>query len=234
MRAGGLVGIVSVALLGLVGCAYRPGDVDNPLTRKFTWISFLAGDDIRAACQPGSPDRFRLVYNGHWNEQVRVYEIGFAGLRRLDERVIGPADMFELSLTDPLGPWRGVKSSKELSQPEYESLMRALADSGAYRSPAQTLTLTSDSFYWVAASCHAGEFHLTGWLYPSDGFAHATFVGWLAAIDDTQIAFNPPRPWYEAASAPYAADINYKYQRGVIGPWAVGIVDDRLSGGSAF
>src|SRR5947209_6032738 len=60
-------------------------NVDLPIVRSLNWFGFVAGDDIRAACTPGSRDRIRLVYNALWEEQVRTYEInlqadGTAGL----------------------------------------------------------------------------------------------------------------------------------------------------------
>ena len=66
--------------------AQRPGaSVEQPIVRSLNWFSYVAGDDIRAACRPGGRNRIRLVYNALWEEQVRTYEIflqpdGTAGL----------------------------------------------------------------------------------------------------------------------------------------------------------
>jgi hypothetical protein len=56
--------------------AQRPDrNVEQPVVRSFNWFSYVGGDDIRSACQPGGRNRVRLVYNGLWDEQVRVYDV---------------------------------------------------------------------------------------------------------------------------------------------------------------
>ncbi len=219
---------VLALLLFVVACSYAPGDVANPLTRKFTWVSFLAGDDLRPGCVAGAPDRFRLVYNGNWREQVRIYEIGFTGPRRLDERVIGSGQLKSLSLADPLQPWRGATATVDLTQDQYQRLVDSIAQSGAFASPASAVTLRSTDFYWVAASCHAGAFHLTAWLYPGAPFDRLAFPRQLAALDVTEAPFNPPRPWTGVAAAPLGTPDNPA--RGGRGStdWSIGIAQDHL------
>jgi hypothetical protein len=215
-------------LLFLVACGYAPGDVANPLTRKFTWVSFLGGDDIRAGCVAGAPDRFRLIYNGVWREQARVYELGFSGPRSLDQRVIEPGQLFAISIADPLGPWRGSSATTVVALGAYDGLIAGLEQSGAFTSPTSTLTLKSTDFYWVASSCHAGTFHLTGWRYPSDAFGRLSFPQKLLALDTTRVPFNPPRPWTEVASAPLGtADNPARGGRGTT-DWSIGIANDQL------
>ena len=219
---------ILVLLLFLVACGYAPGDVANPLTRKFTWVSYLGGDDIRAGCVAGAPDRFRLIYNGIWREQARVYELGFTGPRSLDQRVIGPGQLFAISIADPLGPWRGASATTVLTQGAYAGLLASLEQSGAFTSSISTLTLKSTDFYWAAASCHAGTFHLTAWLYPSTAFDRLSFPQKLLALDTTHVPFNPPRPWTEVASAPLGtADNPARGGRGRT-DWSVGIANDQL------
>ena len=66
--------------------AQRPDrKVEQPIVRSFNWFSYVAGDDIRSACEPAGRNRVRLVYNAIWEEQVRAYDIflqpdGTAGL----------------------------------------------------------------------------------------------------------------------------------------------------------
>src|SRR5689334_8870610 len=50
-------------------------NVEQPVVRSLSWFSYVAADDIRADCRPGSRDRMRLVYNALWEEQVRTYEL---------------------------------------------------------------------------------------------------------------------------------------------------------------
>lgn len=225
--------LVGLALLAVTGCVYQPGDEASPWTRRATWFSFIAGDDLRAACRPGAPDRFRIIYNGNWSEQVRIYQVGADEPRVLEQRVIEQPSASEFSLSDPLAPWRGTAKSLTLSDEEYAVLLHHLEQSGAYRSPDATLTLAADQFYWLAASCHDGTFHLAAWLYPSDAFAHASFVTWLTAIDTTGIPVNPPRPWPEVATtaggtgSPYATT-TLPRQLPPTGTWSIGIAHDRL------
>ena len=60
-------------------------NVDQPIVRSLNWFSYVAAEDIRAACRPGGRSRLRLIYNALWEEQVRAYELflqpdGTAGL----------------------------------------------------------------------------------------------------------------------------------------------------------
>jgi hypothetical protein len=225
--------VVAGGLLGLAGCAYQAGDESNPLARRATWFSFVAGDDLRAACHAGAPDRFRIVYNGVWAEQVRIYEVGVAGPRQLDQRVLEPMRADELSLSDPLKPWRGQAKSLTLSDAEYAALLRDLEQSGAYQSPNETLTLAAVDFYWVVASCHEGAFHLSAWRYPSLGFAQASFATWLGAIDTTGIPFNRPRSRADVAlsaggtGSPYGVTTAPR-QIPLAGSWSIGIAQDQV------
>jgi hypothetical protein len=105
---------VMAAALGLTmavasaAWAQRPDrNVDQPIVRSLNWFSYVASDDIRAACRPGGRDRLRLVYNALWEEQVRTYELflqpdGTAGLNigvLVDQ---GPATT---SRTSPSASW---------------------------------------------------------------------------------------------------------------------------------
>ena len=64
--------LVGFALLG--GCAYR-GEIDSPLWQRVTWFSYLGGTDIAQACAAGAGERYRIIYNGRYDEQLRSYEI---------------------------------------------------------------------------------------------------------------------------------------------------------------
>ena len=66
---------VLALLCGLVpGCAIDQA-AHNPLAQRFVWYRFLNGDDIRENCYEGSLRRYRLVYNGRYQEQLRRYEV---------------------------------------------------------------------------------------------------------------------------------------------------------------
>ena len=63
------------ALLGAAACTTYEGPPSNPVERSLTWFSYLAGDDIRAACRQGGSDHYRFVYNAIYEVQIRGYEL---------------------------------------------------------------------------------------------------------------------------------------------------------------
>jgi hypothetical protein len=183
-------------LLVLGACAYR-GDIDQPVTIKATWFSYLNGDDIRAACQGGAPDRFRLIYNGNYEEQLRSYEVtslggGGAGYKA---RVMDGSglDLTHFSLSDPQSMARWTTSQARLDPEELAGLDGALAASGAFGASPQGLRLASEQFYWVMSACRGGVFYFNAWLYPSPRFDQLVFADVLLRYDRTGIALNPLR-----------------------------------------
>ncbi|MBF0372532.1 MAG: hypothetical protein HQL39_03850 [Alphaproteobacteria bacterium] len=187
--------IVGVAMASaLAGCAYGPDTLDDPIGRKFAWFSFLDAGDLRADCAPGRPDRWRLVYNGAYEEQVRIYQLD-GPTRRLSQRVIEPADLTRgWTAADPLGPWRGVAEVAALDPAQYAGLLRALDQSGLYEAPPEGLRLGSERFWWLAAACRDGRFFFNAWLHPTPRFERLPLWPALARLDVTGVPFNPPRP----------------------------------------
>lgn len=184
-----------LVVLALSGCAYRGGDIDNPVGRKFSWFSFVEGGDLRATCRPGAPDRYRLVYNGVYDEQVRIYELGDgANPRRLSAHVVAEANLLAADLLDPLGPWRGRGAELVVDADTHARLVQALAAGGAFGPPDAGLELPSRSFYWTAAACHRGAYHFNAWRWPSPEFRQLRFPEALFALDRTGVPVNPPRP----------------------------------------
>ncbi len=180
---------VGLTLLG--GCAYKGGDIGDPIHRKFHWASFVAGDDIAANCSADLPDRVRLVYNAVWGEQVRIYE--WDSLRRnLRVRVIGAGDLRDIRpMDDPVAAWRAAEASVPLDAAAYDGLTAALADSGGFGPPAVGVELPSHSFFWAAATCRQGKFTFTGWAYPSKAFDAARFPAALFALDPGRDGVHP-------------------------------------------
>lgn len=187
-----------ITFLAVIGaCTYQGSDIADPVIRKFHWFSFVEGEDIRSGCQPGSPDRFRLVYNGIYEQQLRIYEFGpgeRVGERRLDVKVRDQANLTGVTLEDPLAPWRGVEARRPLDGSAYDGLVGALERDGAFGPPAVGLSLPSHSYYWTAASCRQGSYAFTGWAYPSAGFERLEFPARLLALDDTGVAMRPAGP----------------------------------------
>lgn len=185
-------GVVVVGL-ALAGCTYAGGDMGDPLTRKFHWFSYVAGDDIRATCQVGTPDRFRLVYNGVYDQQLRLYEVD--SIRRLlSVKVTAPGTAAQLSSDDPLAPWRATEGKVQLDAAAYATLVGDFAAAGMFGPPAIGRELPSRGYHWSAASCRDGQFRFTGWTYPDAGFEALPFAATLFAADPTGIAVAQPGP----------------------------------------
>lgn len=187
---------LGAALAILAGCAYR-GEIDEPITLKVTWFSFLNGDDIRPACVPGAEPWYRLVYNGAYDEQLRAYEVvgDGAGGAYYTARVLGGPglDVSRLSLTDPQAMARWTKARDRLGPADLQALEAALAASGAFEAAPVGLRLASEQFYWIVSLCRDGRFHFNAWLYPSARYERLRFPGVLLRHDGTGVAVNPPR-----------------------------------------
>jgi hypothetical protein len=182
----------------VAGCTYSEGGIFSPITRKFQYFSFLGGDDIRDACVPGAPARYRLVYNGVYEEQVRAYELRRNGPGRgalLQSHVFGGGGNLAAGFNplDPQGPWRGTANQVQLDENTYLALIRAIEESGFGEPAPAGLSLPSWGFYWVVAACAEGRFHYNAWLHPSERFNRITFDKILFQVDGTNVAVNPPR-----------------------------------------
>ena len=188
-RVAGITALVSA----LSACTYGGGDIGNPLFRKVHWFSYVGGDDLRQSCAVGGPDRFRLVYNGIYGEQLRMYDLD-AARQLLVIHVTQPGHSSALKLDDPIGPWRAEQRRVQLAATEYQRLVDAFIAAGMFGPPALGLELESDSYFWTAAYCREGRFGVTAWKYPSPEFEHLGFAAALFALDATGIEVAQPQP----------------------------------------
>jgi hypothetical protein len=183
--------------------AQRPGaSVEQPIVRSLNWFSYVAGDDIRAACRPGGRNRIRLVYNALWEEQVRTYEIflqpdGSAGLYigvLTDQgAATNVSSIFISEFGDITGPWRMRKAQRLLSPADTSELMGLLQASAAFGPPRDGLRLPDNDFWWTVASCLNGAWGFQAYHFPTDRFANVRFAEKLFALDNVGIAVNRPR-----------------------------------------
>jgi hypothetical protein len=182
----------------LAGCTYS-GGVDNPLVRRFTWFSYVAGDDVRKNCGPGAPRQYRLVYNANWDEQVRAYDLRQSytgdGSGTLFTQVFGGygLNVSSLSLSDPLANARGASGQVQVPPDSFQAVVRAIDESGFADPAPKGLRLESWDFYWAVAACVDGRFHFNAWLYPSPRFEAIRFDRWLFGLDGTGVPPNPVR-----------------------------------------
>jgi hypothetical protein len=197
----------AVAVLAwLTACTYRGGDIGDPVLRKFDWFSFVAGDDIREHCESGMPDRFRLVYNAIYTEQLRIYE--WDSLRRaLSVKARGDAIGGGFTLDDPLAPWRAQQEKVQLDGPTYDRLVAGLEADGAFGPPAVGMQLPSRSYYWTAATCRGGKYAFTAWRHPSPEFDRLQTPALLFALDFTGL------PVKQAGPVPFDPIFNDKVRK---------------------
>lgn len=183
------VATAMLAVAALASCTYAGSDIGSPLERKVYWFSFVAGDDIRQTCAPGTPDRTRLVYNAVYDEQLRIYEVD--ALRRvLVSRAVAQGNAARLTLDDPLAPWRAVEARTQLDEAGYDRLAASFAEGGMFAPPPVGLELPSRSYHWTAAFCKDGRYGFTAWKYPSASFAAMGFDRALFALDTTGVPVN--------------------------------------------
>ena len=198
VRLKGLVYAWSTAAVVLAGCTYS-GGIDNPLVRRFTWFSYVAGDDLRNKCAPGAPRQYRLVYNANWDEQVRAYDLRQSftgdGSGMLFTQVFGGYgwNVSNFSLTDPFASSGGASGQVQLPPDTFQAIVRAIDESGFAEPAPKGLRLDSWDFYWVVSGCVDGQFHFNAWLYPSPRFDAIRFDRWLFGIDSSGVPPNPVR-----------------------------------------
>lgn len=185
--------VIGLAAVLLASCTYAGGDIGNALVRKAHWFSYVEGDDIRATCAPGSPERVRAVYNGLWDQQLRMYEVDSVR-RLLVVRVTRDMAARRFSLDNPLGPWDAAEERVQLDDATWQRLGAAFAASGMYDPPPVGLELPARSYFWTAAYCYDGRYGFTAWKYPSPEFDRLTFDGVLFPLDPTGVAVAKPGP----------------------------------------
>ena len=216
-RAPALAVVLMLAGL-LAACAYR-GAGDVAITQKLTWFSYLNGDDIRAACQPGQPLRYRIVYNADYEQQIRSYELtteaGGGGLLESRVQIGSGLQLSELDFSEIAG-WGGWRRADSRISPDaLQGLGQSLVDSGAFGPPPEGLRLYSDQYYWVSTLCHDGVFYFNAWLYPSPRYAALTFPERFFDQDATGLPVAPPKavgPEKRLKRAPQGTKPNFIFE----------------------
>jgi hypothetical protein len=177
-------------LVSLVGCS-----LDNPLGRSLGWFSYLDAADIRNNCAGGTGERYRLIYNAVWGEQVRSYDVAAApgdASASLGARVFFPENLNEINLRDPLDLYRGRLGTVALSPADMAEFRQSLRASDFEAPTPRGLILRSNDFYWIIAACRDGVFHYNAYAYPSARFAAIRFDHWLFEHDPTGVAVSSP------------------------------------------
>jgi hypothetical protein len=180
----------------LAGCA-TSGEIDNPAERRFTWFSFISGEDIARDCAATGRERYRLTQIADREIQVRVYDIdaGLAPDTQLRSRVLAGAanDWFPWPiLTDPSRPFRPHEAVAPLPPEKLTAVRDALVAAGwSTRPPPVGRLIASHSYSWLAAGCRDGQFHFQVWEYPDADYLSLGFPAILTETDGNPIR---PRP----------------------------------------
>jgi len=175
----------------VASCTYQ-GGLENPVTRKFTWFSYVNGDDIRKVCAGLGADRYRFVYNGIYQRQTRTYDVFFhAG--KIKTLVTGEANLRQTSVQDLLGPWRGVSSEILVTDKVLKDIKNSLISSAALQPAPHGLRLYSDKFYWTVAACVDGDFYFNAYLWPSKRWDDMVFDDLLLSLDNTGVKVEEPK-----------------------------------------
>jgi len=180
------------------GCSYS-GGVEQPLTRKATWFSYLNGDDLRDRCAASRDTlEVRLIYNGNFKEQVRTYEIrgDGAGGAILTARA-KPQDagnLANITLSDPLAGWRWRKTATTLGPDARARLISRLADSGVFQRAPSGIDLKSWGSYWVAIACRDGQVSFNAWTKGSARWNRQELWQIVQPFDTTGVAYYRPHP----------------------------------------
>lgn len=182
----------------MVGACTTSGDISNPIQRKVAWFSHLNGDDIRAACKPGAPDRLRLVHNADYSKRVRVVdamETADGGLA-MTTRVIAPARLSSgVTIGGPssiLAPWAGEVHRAGLSPSQTRNLLTALARDGLGQPTPAGTQLRSQDYWWVGVACRGGLVAFQAWADKGRGYDRLTFPAVLAKLDNSAVPMRDP------------------------------------------
>jgi hypothetical protein len=161
----------------------------DPISRTFRWPDILAGNDIRRACGPGAPERWRFVYNAIYSEQVRSYDVGGGTVEtRVFDR-LGIGYMTTFSLAEFI---QGALSIAPISPEELRRLAAAW-ETDLPKAVKPIGHLRADRFFWTSAGCRDGRFVFAAFAYPPDGSTPFAFPLELARFDRSGRPGNPPR-----------------------------------------
>ena len=187
--------LVAPALLAMTAACAIDQAVQQPALQRFVWYSYLNGEDLREACAEGSLPRYRFVYNGRYQEQLRRYEVldDGGGGAYVIANAQGSGNLANVNLNDVLAPWRWHRSQVQISPQEFAQFKTALQTSGVFEPAPEGLHLPSAGFYWVAVACQGGQVQFNAWRYPSPRFDRLAFPAFLYARDLSEVPVNPPR-----------------------------------------
>ncbi|MEX2453224.1 MAG: hypothetical protein WD470_00885 [Rhodospirillaceae bacterium] len=181
----------------LAGCQYA-GPADNAIARNLTWFSYIGGEDIEKSCVAGAENRYRFVYNGIYEKQIRAYDVDMLpGGRGAAVSAFARAEpnlAQSLTVEGVGAQWGGTRAQATMSLQGLAELEAALRADRLVEFKPAGLRMASDEFYWIAVACIDGRFHANAWIYPTERFNALKFPDVLQEYDRTGIAFYAARP----------------------------------------
>ncbi|HYG88670.1 MAG TPA: hypothetical protein VD978_20685 [Azospirillum sp.] len=232
MKASTGLGLTLAAALLAMGCA-SSGPTENPATRTLSWISYLSGDDLRSVCHKDGLERYRLVFNADYNQQVRTYDVvgdPNDGGAIVHARVIAAADLSRVDAADPIASIRGQTAETRLTPQQFGAFVLALSETGAFEPQRDRLRLRSSGIYWLVNGCHGGRWFFSAYPYPASRFVDIRFIALLREIDGAGIPFPalpaptapPPSPGRDEPGASFQMEADRDGPVGpthLFGPW---------------
>ncbi len=184
---GGMMPKILIFIAILVSACASPGPTADPLARVVGWFAYVAGDDLAAACRPGTPVRYRAVYNARYTKQVRTYDLAQA---RPGESAVMTVRAFKgtvrlLEAERPEGSFVGVTRQQFLNAADFEAVGAALQREGAFAWPDRRLFLHSNTYYWVVSACQNGRFSVAALKAPPEALNGLEFARVLFRLDNT-------------------------------------------------
>ncbi len=190
------IGALGLALL-VAACTYGDfGNIDNPAVRRVQWFSYAKGEDIAAACVEGASERYRLIYNADFRNQVRAYEVtadGTGGAFYIARAVPGGAALADFSVLDTHGWWRWYKSEQPLDAAMLNDLRTRLVDDGYFDRRGGLVRLSSYDYYWLVTGCVDGKFESGAWTNAQSRLTQLSFAELLFSLDETGLPVAAPR-----------------------------------------
>lgn len=139
----------------LAGCA----DGFAPLASSLTWRHFLAGADLRLACDDGAPDRYRMALHDRVQGRIRLVEViedRAAGGAAARSRILTAADMGGVDIGDDYFDWFGEVVAVRLSPLQFARLAYRLDQLGAFDTPEFGAPPPPAAVGWLISGCRSG------------------------------------------------------------------------------
>lgn len=159
------------------------------------WVAYLDGSSLRKDCAGAEADMYRFVYNADFDHQVRTYELSIPHNEQrpalLMARVISQGGRGHADDTGIFSYKSSIWAQRTLSRSQLEPILRSLAASQIGSPAKASVTLPSDTFYWVVSACVRGHFGLSAWSDVSQG-ANPPFAQELFSLDETAVPIRTP------------------------------------------